>query len=144
MPTQIRHCKKKLFSYHQAGNLKAAANLHCTATHNRSGAKLSHVPYHRHLTLSLSSYSLYSESYIGPGHLMSRILCLPSSISFLILPYKCPSRGLTRASSYTQVQVYTCQLPSLPPNYFLLLFSCYLIRTVTSHTWLFTLQFTTI
>lgn len=27
MPTQMRHCKKKPFSYHQGGNLEAAANL---------------------------------------------------------------------------------------------------------------------
>lgn len=50
MPTQIRHCKKELFSYHQAGNPEAAANLHCTSTHNQSGAKCCHVPYHWCLT----------------------------------------------------------------------------------------------
>lgn len=52
MPTQIRHCKKERFSYHQAGNLEAAANLHCTSTHNQPGAKPCHIPYHWCLTFA--------------------------------------------------------------------------------------------
>ena len=118
MPTQIRHCKKKLFSYHQAGNLEAVANfqspLHCHSPSVRCQTLPCPLPWTPHLAPFF--FLPVFRVCVCPGHLMSEIPCLHLSLSFLILLYECPTRGLTRTSFYTQVQVLTCQPPSLPPT----------------------------
>lgn len=109
-------CKKDLFFHHQAGCLEVAANLLCTSPHNQWAAWSGHVPQRRSLSLPFSLLpSIQSLVSVLLVSCLKPHTCSSCPLASSCCCSKCPSRGQTRTSFYTQVQVHTCQPPFLPP-----------------------------